>query len=254
MYQNSEQWNLFNDEFFFEFGYGGSDTRDMLILPWFPYWSNCLNFESRLYINYMLEGYVNKSNNNNNNNCQIYNKTNNELKPVYYFDFMKYPITDYCNFNITCQYEENVGLATRKRWWELPVGTTIFYLTREAHSNEEYTNGWTSFSQVFRNKIRLIPVKISKSTQKLSDKYSKNQIPTIIILNIFYYQKDINTKILIETYLEYDGWKDVPVDNTTGMLIIDSFYSNGSVLTTNGDIFDLKYKLQINYQAIGYMD
>ena len=251
LYQDEDEWDLYHDEMFFEFGYKGSDNRDMLIFPWFPYWSSCLNFESRLHINYMLEGEVNKYTDLDNDTfCKIYDRDT-ELRPVYTYDFLKNPIADYCNFEIQCQYEEEVGLGTRKRWWEVAVGTTIFYLTREAQSNVAYQDGWTSFSDSYKNKLRYIPVTISKSTQQATD---QQQIPTIVTMNLFYYQKDLDTKIIIETYLEYDGWKDVPVDETTGKLLIDIFENNGSVLLQDGTTFDLTYQLNINYQAIGYLD
>ena len=251
LYQNYEEWDLYNDEGFFEFGYGGSPERNMLILPWFPYWSSCVGFESRLHINYMLEGRADLSQNK--AFCTVYDKET-ELTPVYSYDFMKDPVADYCNFNLTCQYEEEVGIGTRKRWWEISEGTTIFYLTSEAQSiidKYDVDHEWISFSELHKNKLRYIPVTLTRSTKLATD---QQQIPTLITLNIEYYQQDVDTKLIIDTSLEYDGWKDVPIQETTGQLIIDSFYKNGSVLLTDGDIYDLTYQLNINYKAVGYME
>lgn len=170
---------------------------------------------------------------------------------------MQDPVADHCHFDLQCQYEEEVGLGTRKRWWELSVGTTIFYLTQTAHSMSQYEKGWSAFSTVHKQRVRWVPVTISDSTQTATD---KSQIPRSVKLKLFYYQKDLDTKVLVDSTLEYAEWEDVPVNDATGQLMWDLFDSNksSSVLLSSGprsgESFDLSYRLQIEWKAIGYLD
>ncbi len=58
------------------------------------------------------------------------------------------PISDECYVSLQCLYEETMGISGNERWWELSVGDTLFYLTKEALAPSVYTEGegWELFS------------------------------------------------------------------------------------------------------------
>ena len=119
----STAW-LQHDDTYFEFGYKGRADRDMIVLPWLPFWSSCDGFESHIHINLLLEDSP--------AHCDYVDAA----------DVGSEPVADCCDFGMQCQYEEAVGLGTCKRWWELAVGSTLFNRARRSRWRRATPAGW----------------------------------------------------------------------------------------------------------------
>ena len=119
---------------------------------------------------------------------------------------MTEPVADRCDFAMQCQYKEAVGLGTRKRWWELAVGSTLFYLTRSPQSmaaRYDTGEGWMAFSTVYKQRLRYVPVKLVSSSQAPTDQV---QIPRLVTVTLRYHQSDAQHEHMVSGEVEYDTW------------------------------------------------
>lgn len=62
------------------------------------------------------------------------------MKVVGPFNFLEYPVADWCERNLTCHYEEDLSATGgTPRWFEQPTSATLFELLRFPINYQEYT-------------------------------------------------------------------------------------------------------------------
>ena len=129
------------------------------LLPYLPYFSACRGFDSHIPLFLLLENEI---------NCNLVNY--NETAYVDQWDFINAPSAlqvesamDSCSWSIQCMYEEEISkvktfqfisvllshhnfccddvlcqVSSIQRWFELDIGQTLFYITRDPFANREY--------------------------------------------------------------------------------------------------------------------
>jgi hypothetical protein len=163
--------------------------------------------------------------------------------------------TDKCKWDkIPCMYEEpvdkNAGQSTY--WFKLKDGDTVFYLTKDPYSSEEYlglydpapgtsqqpnqkvaeAQSFFNFDQWFTDDI-VVPVKIKGPDEDYGDLVLTG-VPREMELSIGFFQTSLTKKKIVEATLKFKTY-----DIMTGQAN-DPLY--------NG-IIDPRYNLTITYQA-----
>jgi hypothetical protein len=213
-------------------------TNGMLALNFLPYFSSCVGYDSRLTLSQLMQqpekfldgGLVSPPE---------------DIGVVSQFDFFGVPHADNFTTQMTCQYEETLTTSSTSRWFEFPTGTALFYLTANAFPATQYRKGaFNGYSTI----NGLIPVTVavdetatfesssttgtggastSSSRKRFatqatttttttttsttsSSSASSVRIPTVVQLDIEYFQRDSYQKQLITATITFKHFVDVP--------------------------------------------
>lgn len=119
-------------------------TFEIMVIPYFPYFSNCYEFDS--YIPFWLAFESSQ--------CSLpesfplswyrYNypplPDQDHIQYVSSWDVGQNPIADYCVRNLQCNYEETLGNPDpTPRWFEASTGMTLFHFLRDPIDYYQYT-------------------------------------------------------------------------------------------------------------------
>ena len=218
-----------NDAFFETFhglqlGQNGEYQYDMnsLMLPYFPFLSNCWEFDSYIPISHIFESYQ----------CQLPELSEQYpsnwwrrnfsalphrdfLRPIGPLDFhMFYPIADWCERKLYCEYEESLKESDiTPRWFEAESGTTLFSLLRDPVNYYQYTGRDKTTTGIndgggskFMNSIKLsdvfIPVKIKRLGR--DENCDRLCFPRKVTLDISFYQVNRTNKRIVDALIIYD--------------------------------------------------
>ena len=195
-----------------------------LMLPYFPYFSNCREFDSYIPISHAFESHQ----------CSLpavdamypgdWWRRNfsslphrDHIRAVGPLDFTSfYPIADWCERQIMCEYEENLEETdVTPRWFEVDSGTSIFSILRDPVNYLEYTGragptvdaldgGGSKHIDSIKLYDMFIPVKV----QKLSKLEGCDRLcfPREMNFDISYYQVDTLTKRIVDIKLIYGAY------------------------------------------------
>ena len=200
--------------------------HDSVILPYLPYFSNCREFDSYVPLWAVVES---------SERCNLPGVTadrpenwwrrripslphQDDVKSVGPQDLLEfYPIADWCERKLFCQYEENLSEADVKpRWFEAETGATLFSIIRDPINYFDYSgrnNSTTSKrdggGQRFINGIdsleAFIPAKVDRSPAfNVEDGCATSCFPRKVTLDISYQQVDVHTKRIVQVKLFYD--------------------------------------------------
>ena len=202
----------FDNTFWINFGVNS------VVLPWLPYFMNCEYFGDRIYLHRLTESM---------GNCSFVDQGGVKIvQPIPVSGVT--PVADSCSISVKCYYAEDVQATSTTRWFEINQEETLYYMTRNAidHSAFESTmQGQDSgFTQNIKDQDDLVVlVKFSPE--------GGSGIPTIVTMDLLYYQKDANTKLLVAAEVKL------------------SAYSPNELTSANPG-----YTLNINYRALGWFD
>jgi hypothetical protein len=216
-----------------------------LVLPYFPYFSNCYGFDSYIPIWYVTE---------NPDLCSlpdIYDKawpryrfdplpTQDQIRFVGPFDIFTDPIADWCQVTLQCNYEEQLTTTeATPRWFELESSDTLFKLIRTPIDYFQYTGrqnitlsrhdgGGGAYVQELTaiTTDNFIPVMIVRTTA--STGCTLQCFPRVFKLEIQYYQVDAHNKRIIAATLQ------------------ESSFDRNTERTD--------YELTINFRPLGFID
>lgn len=179
---NLERVEKVNDENWFQPNTKFWGDNSAFFLPYFPYFSNCKGYGQYIPVWVPLELSP---------ECVLIPPA--QTKPIIPFYFGSKPVADSClNVVIECVYDELIGDAQGlPRWFELPAGTPMFYITQTVVIDDDFLNQATS-----------VPL-ISGLTVNESPSGS---LPNLIEIQILYQQFDVNTKriiLLLITFLNF---------------------------------------------------
>jgi hypothetical protein len=225
---------------------GYSFNFDTMILPYFPYFSNCYTFDSYIPIWWATEG----------KECALpdfypsswvrYNRPalpdQDDINYAGPFDFFQDPVSEWCERTITCNYEEYLPAPdSTPRWFELSSGSTLFSLIRYPADYYKYTGrqdiglspadagggAWAKELAILSGD-NFIAVSISASAASALPGCSSLCFARSYTLKINYYQEDLYRKRIIIASLIGAAY-DFDTDRTD-------------------------YKLHLSYSALGFMD
>jgi hypothetical protein len=211
-----------------------------LIMPYFPYFSNCFGYDSYIPIWMLLEDPV---------GCQLskqmphkYWRRKDAPMPdqdhqafVGPFNLLGNPIADYCKRSLICNYEEDLPNAqATPRFFEASSSTKLYHIIRYPLIYEEYTGrsnttihaddgGGGAYATALATITtdNLIPVVVTSNSGGTSS------FPRDIYFKIAYYQVDNYSKKIIYARM--------------AMANVDASSSN------------TQYNLKLHYFALGYM-
>jgi hypothetical protein len=226
---------------------GYSFDLNNLLLPYLPFFSNCYTFDSYIPIWLLFEG----------KECILpdsYPRTwfrynypalvdEDQIKVVGPFNFFEYPVADWCERNLTCNYEEQLSATGgTSRWFEQPTSTTLFEILRFPVNYQQYTGrvytdapsqndgGGATIIESFltRSADNFIPVIYDRSASDSISNCSLNCFARKYTLEVTYYQVDKSVKRIIYATL------------------IGSDY--------DFDTTNTQYELSVSYYALGWLD
>jgi hypothetical protein len=220
------------------------------VLDHLPFFSACKGFDNELVTYKLFES---------SEKCSLFDSTNGSFVSEW-SGFLADPdklkgSTDKCKWDkITCMYEEpvdkNAGQSTY--WFKLKDGDTVFYLTKDPYTSEEYLDlydptpgsaekpnpkvaeaqSFFNFDQWFIEDI-IVPVKIKGPDEDYGELLVAG-IPREMELEIGFFQTSLTQKKIVEATLKFKTY-----DIMTGQAN-DPLYSGA---------IDPRYNLTITYQA-----
>jgi len=224
--------------------------HDSVILPYLPYFSNCREFDSYIPLWAVVEST---------SQCKLPGVTathpqdwwrrqipslphQDDVKSVGPQNVMEfYPIADWCERKLHCQYEENLPEPdVLPRWFEADTGVTLFSIIREPIDYFQYTGrdagtistsdgGGQRFIKSVNEGQRFIPVKIDRSPAfNVEGGCTTACFPRTVTLDISYMQVDVHTKRIVQVKLLYDRF--------------------------DKDSNDDRYELQVKFYALNYQE
>lgn len=142
------------------------------------------------------------------------------------------PTADSCFLDFKCYYSEDVKnrQSNTKFWFDLSNSAVLFYLSSNPQSSDVYfTSRDGGYDSVFTPDIAVSDASIVEVT--IEPDSNTGGIPSRVVLDLNYYQKDIRTKILISAKVTL---KDYSLD------VLNSDFP--------------AYTLEINYFALGWFE
>ena len=195
---------------------------DSLMLPYIPYFSNCREFDSYIPFSLAIES----------RDCKLpeieerfpahwWRRTFSSLphrdfmQAIGPFDFnIFYPIADWCERKIHCEYEERLHEKDiTPRWFEAESGTTLYSLIRDPVNYSQYTGrsgsrsekndgGGSKFMKSIKVSDTFVPVKVKRIGN--GNNCSTLCFPRKISLEIAYHQVNKTDKRIIDAVIVYD--------------------------------------------------
>ena len=194
------------------------EAFDHIMLPYLPFFSNCDGYDSHVDLAALTETHP---------DCTYLPPS--ETVPVlgFIFQFQLFPKGDTCSDTtwvpgaasspttnpgvpLYCTYEENIFVtAPKNRWYELPAGSTLFYVTGTAAANSEFTGsaasgdfwGRNAYTQdIADSDIAAVPVIVEPSAS------GSTMVPRSINLTLAYYQKTATEKVIVTAYVTYGNF------------------------------------------------
>jgi hypothetical protein len=202
-----------------------SASFQSLITPYLLYFSNCQNFDSYIPVWLLLEG----------KECELPDREEmgddwfrfrypplvdfDDIKYVSPFDFFQDPIADYCLRTLYCQYEEDLEvLDIVPRWFEGSTGDTLMHIFRDPIDYQQYTGRADTYihsddagGQKYIDEVALVSsdLFISVTVDRIAaDLFPGGCIlqcfPRTMVLDIGYYQYDLNVKRIVYINLIFE--------------------------------------------------
>jgi hypothetical protein len=225
---------------------GYSFNFDTLVLPYFPYFSNCYTFDSYIPIWWATEAAECALPDFYPNSWPRYKfpalPDQDDINYAGPFDFFYEPVSEWCERTIQCHYEEALSAPdSTPRWFELATDEPLFNLIRYPADYYQYTGrkgiglnpadaggGQYAYDLALISGDNFIAVSIDRSIGDLIPGCSSLCFARAYTLTINYYQEDTFNKRIIIASLAGDQY-DFNSDETS-------------------------YTLSISYSALGYFD
>eukprot|EP00960_Hanusia_phi_P059677 764256-Hanusia_phi.AAC.1 len=215
----------------------GSGDNEMIVIPYFPFFSSCRGFDShipifRLFETPTIEGI--------DGSCKLipseYTREVNQYlfwtSPSASELTSATPPQDFCSWNVQCKYEEEIDKAPLpKRWYSQDPGSVLFYLTRDAYNFEEYRD--LGMFKSMKNTDQLVEAIIGTPATTPAASLVAVGVPQSVSLTVQYYQRTKTQKKIIAVEVMLDNYQEV---------------SNAS------NSADRSYSLQVLFHGLDYQD
>ena len=203
------------------------DLED-IILPYLPFFSKCREFDSYIPFWSLVESKY---------KCQL-PRVSDELDdtwwrrdfpPLPHQDdvvsigpldlFLFYPLSDWCERKLYCEYEENLGKPDiTRRWFEAESGTSLFSIIRDPITYFDYAGrtktspgladgGGQQWIRNVKSSDMFIPVKVNRRpTGNFNGDCEELCFPRHLSLVISYFQRDRYSKRIVDATLEFSDF------------------------------------------------
>ncbi|KAF0732128.1 hypothetical protein Ae201684_010780 [Aphanomyces euteiches] len=190
-------------------------SMNQVILPYLPFFSHCLTYDSYIPIYDLLE---------NENQCDLPDLTTfdrnwwrraypafpnqDDIRIVGPTDILEEPVADYCVREIKCNYEEDLTTVDiNPRWFEAKDATRLFDLLHEPINYAQYLQGGALYDSLLddANSDIFIPVFVNrKAAEDIEGGCGFRCYPRSVTLKIDYYQVTANLKRIVSASLIFD--------------------------------------------------
>jgi Chromosome segregation ATPases len=187
----------------------GSQTISAVALPYFPYFSNCDEFDSHVSLSRIIEEHP---------DCTKVPHNQTTYVKQFVLPDTKFPQGDYClhhypplsNHDIIkggaalhCHFEEQIEMPSdQNRWYEVEAGGILFYMTKDAIASSnfqlEYQSSEEHSATLAIEEDHIIPVIVSELHEGM-----KNTIPREVTLELQYFQLDKYNKRLVSATMYF---------------------------------------------------
>ncbi|EGR28850.1 hypothetical protein IMG5_167590 [Ichthyophthirius multifiliis] len=162
--------------------------KTQIVMPYIPFFQNCQNMGEYIFFEDFIE---------NEEYCQIYDTS--QTKPINQVTFGDVPISDTCkNVELTCVMDDAfLENPAQIMWFQTVKQDVLFYLTNNPIDITKIINENKMFTY-----LDLIPVIVQSDIPS-------NKLPTIVELQIKYYQVDKENKIIITALVYFKQLVDI---------------------------------------------
>lgn len=168
-------------------------------IPFLPYFSNCKGYGEAIHLWELFELHP---------KCKLV--PYNETKYISQFAFGSYPNADTCtDIEIGCTYDEIfVNMQSNPRWFEVPAGTTLMYISKEPMQPSH-------MSRTKLTETEYLAVDV------LETRAGGRVVPSKIKLKFMYFQKSQGIKTLIKVKLDFLEYKTLNDAEFNGDDLVD---------------------------------
>ncbi|TYZ61830.1 hypothetical protein PybrP1_007587 [[Pythium] brassicae (nom. inval.)] len=243
---------------------------EFMALPYFPFFSSCRGFDSHMWIAKLLESHP---------DCEYV--TYDETVEVNQYPWKKKtkPNADKCvldyavnttlpsgktviesrqrGISLSCTYEENLeGGAEKPRWYEAATGTTLFYLTRDPASPDDFVAqtatgmswGRTDVFASYVGTDNLIAVQVGKSHGL------QLAVPQEVYLNLTYYQVTPGKKRLVEAEINFGRLCTVSRSSDILAKMAKKGISPCAISRATNKLASSDYELQVSLEPLDWFE
>lgn len=208
-----------------------------LVLPYLPYFSACAGYDSYVTLFRLLES----------EQCRLAGRD----QTVWAIPWSPatVPEGDVCDYGISCQYEERLDrYEFNDRWFEVPDGTTVFYITSEPADTASYAaDGDGGWSKKIGSRS-LIPVVVRRSA------VTAGRVPRTVTLSLRYQQVTEASKRILVGELLLTDLDDVCRVEGTRCTNDCTVCPDSSGAKSTRDVPDLSYSFKLHYAPLPYVD
>ena len=218
-----------------------NNNLQYIFMPFFPYISSCYGYDKYLYLFDILE---------NKNLCNIIDYE--KIKIVVSNPFKGlYPLSDSCELNLTCKYDEYEQNKISNRWFSLVEKATLAYTTQEPIDIRK-TFGNNFFGDNFNldnlDKVSgIIPIDFIPHRK---GNYNENCFPNNIVIDINYYHISQTKKKIYNIEVNMYDYINCKEQYSSSNNDIDEENNNNE---NNNNNFKDVYNLKINYKPMNYI-
>ena len=205
----------------------------IVTFPFLPFFSSCLGYDGHIPLGFIFEQP---------DGCSLVDPS--DTVPISNFGISVSPVADTCDVSVQCTYEEAMALSSVTRWFELPTASTMFYLTQQPWSADDFTSPSAAQFLALVGTQGAIPVSV------LSDlvyNTTQMQIPQTVTLDIGFYQVSPTLKQIVTASVNLSNVVLIPSDyDPTTDGANSSAASNSTRLN--------RYTLVIRYHPLLWLD
>ena len=188
----------------------GTGDNQMIVLSFLPFFSKCRGFDSHIPLFRVLED---ERRDNIEGGCNL--TKNGQGSYINQWDPLNSPsqddldlenIVDACHWIIQCSFEEQIDKTPLpQRWYTRGPGSVLFSFTRDAFNEYDYRN--LDLFKSFSNTDLLVPAYVSTPDIPYDPSLVVSGVPRKVTLVLSYYQRDINTKRIVQASVALDDYE-----------------------------------------------
>ena len=221
-------------------GVVGSGDKTKIMLPYFPFFSQCRGFDSHIQTFRVMESrQIGQPGSYLDGGCNLTKRA--DTVKVDQWNPITAPsdndlisgskIVDVCTWNIPCVYEEQIDRQPLPlRWFSQPPGATLFYMTMNAFDADEFRD--LEAFKALENTNNLVAAQVSDMSGSVDATLVALGVPKLVVLTIQYYQREKSEKRIIQIDIDFADYTEV---------------------ANADDLGARDYTLQINFQAMSWM-
>lgn len=211
------------------------NSLEGIFMPWVPFLSNCAGYDDKILLFDLLE-----------NSESCFFPAEDSIVIVKSFPSQGLTaISDICKINLTCRYDEINQSVISNKWFSLTSETILAYVSSNAKTIGNITNSRanTIIENINRYEKNMIPVSFVPFRKGVT---SLNCFPQDIVIDIQYYQYDINNKRIVDFIIQMYNYTQCLNMSSESTQNVNPYY-NVLINYYPLDYFDLLNYFQFSY-------